>query len=533
MLRTHTMKQIVPYLSSLLFSTLLLLNSCDSDNPKAAGSLLCYVGGTMRPAMEEIADMYKKKTNQEVLIDYAGSGELLVKMEQTQKGDLYVAHDPFLAAVMNKNIAVNGWVVAGVEPTIVVAKGNPKKITGLEDLGREGVAVVLTDANYSTMGHLVPRMAKKKDGLWKRIQKNVVSRTRGGGAAANAVSVGTADAAIVWNAVAHLRSDKLDAVEVEPDLKLQSGIDAVTTATYGKMDMGFIQVTMATLKYSKYPAESKKFAEYVASSEASKIWMKHGFLPPPQNATGELHKSSQSASPLFVHCAAGMRKPVSSLAKKYETATGTKVELSFDGSNRLLGQIRLTQRGDMYIAGDADYIDMAEKEGLVFSRNTLCTFIPVILVQKNNPKNIEGLAGLLASGTKIGQGDPKAAAVGRLTPKILSMNKIDLQKWNKNVAVSTPTVNELGVAIKLGTLDAAIVWDCIARQYKDVGEIVTIPENKNITPRVEAAVLTVSNQKDAANGFLRYLVSDEAVAVLHDFGYTVNQKVALTNAETK
>ena len=91
---------------------------------------------------------------------------------------------------------------------------------------------------------------------------------------------------------------------------------------------------------------------------------------------------------LFVYCAAGMRKPMETLARDYETSNKTKLELTYDGTNKLLGQIKLTRKGDVYIAGDADYIAMARKDNLVGEAKTLCYFIPVIMVKKGNPLKI-------------------------------------------------------------------------------------------------------------------------------------------------
>ncbi|MBL8027512.1 MAG: substrate-binding domain-containing protein, partial [Fibrobacteres bacterium] len=88
--------------------------------------ILCYVGGTMRPAMEELVKTYEAKTGKKVLVDYSGSGELIVKIKQTKKGDLFVAHDPFHAQVMKEGLGVKGWMIASVVPVIVVQKGNPK-----------------------------------------------------------------------------------------------------------------------------------------------------------------------------------------------------------------------------------------------------------------------------------------------------------------------------------------------------------------------------------------------------------------------
>jgi molybdate transport system substrate-binding protein len=467
--------------------------------------------------MEELAEIYEKKTGQKVLIDYAGSGECLVKIEQTGKGDLYVAHDPFLAAVLKKGLGIQGWTVASVEPVIAVPKGNPKNINGLTDLAKPGMKVILTHQDYSTMGHLVPRMAEKSS-LWKELEANVVSRTRGGGAAANAVMMGTADVTIVWNAVVHARKDKLDAIVIGPPFKLNKDIDAVSSATFGWIDMSHIRVTIATLTCSKFPEKATQFAKFAASTQNAGIWEKHGFSKPKKQTDA---KQKLIGGSIFVHCAAGMRKPVSKMAQEFHENRGVKVELSYDGTNRLLGQIKLTHQGDIYIAGDADYIEMAAEQGLVKSKEILCYFLPVIMVQKNNPFKIEGLSDLLKDDIKIGQADEKAAAIGRLMPRLLNLNGIDHTKWQKNVVLSTPTVNELGVGVKLGTLDAAVVWRSIALNYADISEIIKLDPEKNIIPEVGGAVLNSSENPEAAAAFLNFVASNRGQEILKECGYIV------------
>ncbi|MEW6041353.1 MAG: extracellular solute-binding protein, partial [Elusimicrobiota bacterium] len=233
---------------------------------------------TMRPVMEELAKTYEQKTRQKILLDHAESGQQLIKIEQTEKGDLYVAHDPFLAGLTNKGLCEQAWVTAYLHPVIVVSKGNPKNIHGLRDLGKTGIRVILPHQIYSTIGHAVPRMTEKA-GIKQAIEKNIISRTRGGGEAANAVIIGTADAAIVWDAVAYLRRDNLDLIPIEQEYQLKSGIDAVTTSTYGYIDMGLIRVTIATLKHSKNLKAATSFAEFVQSKENKEIWKKFGYTP--------------------------------------------------------------------------------------------------------------------------------------------------------------------------------------------------------------------------------------------------------------
>jgi len=255
--------------------------------------LLCYVGGTMRLAMEDLAGQYQKKTGKPVDIDYAGSGELLVRIQTTNVGDLYVCHDPFLGRLMAKGLGTQGWVVAYVTPMIAVQKGNPKSIKGLKDLVREDVRLGLTDPTYSTTGWICKTMFKKA-GIADAIEAKDVRRTRGGGQTANNVKLGHLDAGIVWDAVIHSRRDALEAVDIEAEYRPQPKVDAITTATFGVVDMSAIQVTMATLKCSRQASDAAAFAEFVASPEARQTWIDYGFSVP-EGKVGPVESPKQPA----------------------------------------------------------------------------------------------------------------------------------------------------------------------------------------------------------------------------------------------
>jgi molybdate transport system substrate-binding protein len=136
-----------------------------------------------------------------------------------------------LAGALRKHLAVKGWNLSTLDPVIVVAKGNPKKIHGLKDLAAPGIKIIFTHETYHYMG-IVPRMADKA-GIRAQLEKNCVSYAGGGSEASNELSLGTADAAVVWNVIASLRENNLDVVPIEPEYRLQSGVDAVSSATFG------------------------------------------------------------------------------------------------------------------------------------------------------------------------------------------------------------------------------------------------------------------------------------------------------------
>ena len=260
-----------------------LAEEMTTKKPAAGEALLVHVGGTMRPAMEKICKLFEQETGTKVEMNYNDSGALMTVIETTGKGDVCVVHDPFQASMEKKGMVDRSYTVAVVTPVIVVKKGNPKKIGGVRDLTRDDVKVGLTDAVYSTGGHVVDVIFKKA-GIVEAMGKKDVVRARGGGEVANAVKMGTIDAAIVWNAVAFERKADLDAVAIDPLVMPDAKVDAVTSATYGKLDMSCVRVWLMTLKASKQLDAARKLADIAVSDRGRAIFVECGFSAPPSGA---------------------------------------------------------------------------------------------------------------------------------------------------------------------------------------------------------------------------------------------------------
>ena len=156
------------------------------------------------------------------------------------------------------------------------------------------------------------------------------------------------------------------------------------------------------------------------------------------------------------HAAAGGRG-----GRSVRPAHGVEIACDYAGSEVLLSRIKLTREGDLYMPGDTYYVDLAAGEGLIASQTPVCYFVPVILVQKGNPKKIHGLADLTRPDVGVGLGDPEACAVGHGSRRA-SSRRTASRREDVNVKVRTVTVNELVNHVKLKTLDAAIVWDAVA-----------------------------------------------------------------------
>ena len=491
-----------------------------SDKP----ALLCYVGGTMRLVMTELAKRYEEKTGQKIDIHPGGSGELMIKIKQTQLGDLYVCHDPFMGQLMKEKLGVEGWTVASLTPMIAVRK-DETSIKGLADLAKPGVRVGLTDATHSTAGYIAEKMLDKS-GLRNEIEKNVITRTRQGTRMASFVAGGELDAAIVWDAVIHAFGDELKAVPIEPQWRPARDVDAVTSATHGRINMDYIRVTIATLKHSKNLAAATAFAEFVASEENRPLFDEYGFSPVDlSRPTHEVGVAPPISGTILVHCGAGMRAPVQKLADEFSAARGVEVDIDYAGSNRLLGKIVMSEKGDVYIPGDTKYVEMAREKGLVASHRRFCYLVPTIMVSKGyaDRDKIKSLADLARPGLRVGLADEQAAAVGRLIPELMALNGVDLGAVKKNLKLSTATVNHLGLAIEMGTLDAVIVWNSIAAMYPQACVTVEIPPAKNIIPEVSAAVLNTAANPMAAREFVRFVTGPRGREVLAEHGYVTER----------
>ncbi len=250
------------------------------DKPVAQEALLIHVGGTMHPAIEELCKLYTAETGQKVEINKNDSGALMAAIEQTKKGDIYVAHDPFPVRMEKQGLAEKTYLVASLTPVIVVKKGNPKGIKGIQDLTRDDIKVGLTDEKYSTLGWILP-VVFKKAGIDEAMGRKNVARARSGGEMANSVMVGANDAAIVWNAVAFNRKDGLDAIEIYPQFRPDAKADAISSATYGTLDISRVAVAAQILKCSKQPENARKLAELINGERGRAVFARHGFSVAP------------------------------------------------------------------------------------------------------------------------------------------------------------------------------------------------------------------------------------------------------------
>ncbi|MCP4848009.1 MAG: molybdate ABC transporter substrate-binding protein [Verrucomicrobiaceae bacterium] len=229
----------------------------------------------------------------------------------------------------------------------------------------------------------------------------------------------------------------------------------------------------------------------------------------------------EKGDPLLVYCAAGMRKPMAVIARKYEEQYGVKVELQFAGSGTLLANAEASGKGDLYLAGDMSYIRIGQEKGLVREALAACHLTAGLAVRQGNPLKISSLADLSTHpDLRIVIANPEAASIGKFTKKILNKNGLWDAISSKALAMK-PTVNEVANDVKLGAADVAVIWDAVANQYPEL-QFINVAEFDGESKKVAIGVLDSANVPSDALRFARYATArDEGLEFFSEMGYRV------------
>lgn len=231
--------------------------------------------------------------------------------------------------------------------------------------------------------------------------------------------------------------------------------------------------------------------------------------------------SRAKTSKLVLYCAAGMRKPVEAIVAEYEDRYGVEIQLQFSGSNTLLSQITAGETGDLFLAAEDSYIRKGQEQGLVVEDIPVAQIRPVILVAADNPKNITGIEDLFRDDVQTAVGNPDAAAIGMETRQLLeaSGHWEQLEQQVTRNGTFNPTVPEVANAVKLGTMDAGIVWNITALNFPDLVAIRT-PELDASQATVTIGVLESATDPAAALHFARFLTArDEGLEHFKEAGF--------------
>jgi molybdenum ABC transporter molybdate-binding protein len=225
-----------------------------------------------------------------------------------------------------------------------------------------------------------------------------------------------------------------------------------------------------------------------------------------------------SAESLVVYVAASNKSVFEAIRADYEKAYGTRLQVQYGASQTLLAALEVSKSGDLYLPADDSYLTIARQRQLLTDELPLAKMQAVIAVPKGNPKQIKTLADLVQADVRLAQASPDATAIGKLTRAALEASG----HWKELAARTTvykTTVNEVANDVKVGAVDAGIVFDAVLHDYETL-EGIKIPELADVKAHIAVAVVKSSRQPRQALHLARYLSSrDKGLVRYREFGF--------------
>lgn len=239
---------------------------------------------------------------------------------------------------------------------------------------------------------------------------------------------------------------------------------------------------------------------------------------------------------LIVFAAASLTETLEQIAEDYKAvAPDVTLTFNFDSSGTLKTQIQEGADCDVFISAAQKQMDQLDAtadpsvntEGLDFvqsdSRLDLLENKVTLAVPEGNPKGIDSfdsLAQHLQVGDILLAMGNSDVPVGQYTQKILTHYGLDEAALASAGCITYGTnVKEVTTQVREGSVDAGIIYATDA--FSD-GLTVVDEATANMCGQViyPAAVLKTSTHPEAAQAFLDYLSTDEAMAVFESVGFS-------------
>jgi len=248
----------------------MLLCGCKAEKSEDSDSevreLLLYCGAGIRPPADELVEIFEREYGVKVALDYAGSEVLLSKIKLARQGDLYMPGDKhYVEQAAREDMILSRRSVCYWIPTILVQKGNPKKISGLEDLLKPGIKLGLGDPGACAIGRTSEQILAKNNITWKDIERNLVYQSLTVNELGMQIQAKALDAVIVWDAMARYYSEHGDEIPIALEKNVISTVD------------------IGVLKFTKHKELAERFVDFVTSETGRGIFEKHNYrITPPQ-----------------------------------------------------------------------------------------------------------------------------------------------------------------------------------------------------------------------------------------------------------
>jgi len=232
-----------------------------------SGSVTVLAATSLTKAMDEVIAGFEEKNKKiDVTASYGGSNSLVTQMTSgAVDADVFFSADEAnMKKVIDAKLTNDSNVLLNNSLVCVVTKGNPKNISAIGDLAKDGIEIAsgVDGVPFASYGTGVAEKYENDGniGFKDKFLKNITYRGSNVAEARTAVVLGECDAAIIYKTDVAGFEDKLDVIEIPVKY------NTVTKLPY------------TILTASKDNPAVLEFVKYMTGEEGLKIFKKHGFV---------------------------------------------------------------------------------------------------------------------------------------------------------------------------------------------------------------------------------------------------------------
>ncbi len=238
---------------------------------------------------------------------------------------------------------------------------------------------------------------------------------------------------------------------------------------------------------------------------------------------GDTTAQTEDEIPVTVNlfAGAGMKLVLDELSDMYtQMKPWVTVTPNYASAGTLQAQIENGAPCDVFFAPATSFMDTLQNEGLILDntrKNILINKI-VLIVPNNSTLNITCFEDLASDTvTHIAIGDPKSVPAGKYAEQ--TFTKCGILDALQAKFVLASTVTQVLQYVDSGNVDAGVVYSTDALSNSNVKVVATGPDDVNAKILYPITVVKASTSVSAAQDYIDFLCSEQAMAVFERYGY--------------
>ena len=221
-----------------------------------------FAAASLREVFEDLAKAFEAKSKVKVRLNLAGSQELRTQIENGARADVFASADhKHMATLFKAKLVAEPRMFARNTPVVIVPKGNPAKVGSFDQLTKAKKLVIgVPEVPIGT--YTLAILDKAGAEFKEKVLANVVSRELNVRQVLAKVTLGEADAGIVYRTDAIAGKDKVEIIEIPAKVNV------------------IAEYPVAVVSKAPQAAAAKAFVDLLLSGDGQKRLATAGFVAP-------------------------------------------------------------------------------------------------------------------------------------------------------------------------------------------------------------------------------------------------------------